>query len=225
MSDQNFESLSRRLLLQGAAVTSAGAALAACGGDDPPAGPHPDIIPLNALRAAELNAIAAYTAGAGILAMPPMGDPQTANAIVLLSIANNWKSQHQTHAAQLAAMITALGGTPVSDTSATFTAPPGFIPSVTNVLKLACNAEKSAAVAYNLTQAALTTGGSRFLAATIEGDETQHFITLYAILSGVASPNPSNIIAGIMDVVPKTFVARVGSMTNSLEDLAPLPYA
>ena len=225
MSDDSFQSLSRRLLLQGAAVGTAGAALAACGGDDPPAGPHPDIIPLNALRAAELNAIATYTAGVGILTSPPMGDPQAANAIVLLTIANNWKTQHTTHAAQLATAIRALGGTPVPDTSGSFTPPTGFIPSVTNVLKLACNAEKAAAIAYNATQASLTAATSRFLAATIEGDESQHFIVLYTILSGVAAPNPANIIAGIADVVPKTFVANVGGSTDSLEALADLPYA
>lgn len=225
MSDDSFQSLSRRLLLQGAAVGTTGAALAACGGDPAPTGPHPDIVPLNALRAAELNAIATYAAGLGILTTPPMGDPQTMNAIVLLNIANRWKMQHETHAAQLASAIRALGGTPVADSTGMFSMPTGFVPSVTNVLKLACNAEKAAAIAYNATQRALTAATSRFLAATIEGDETQHFIVLYAILSGVAAPNPLQIIAGLNDIVPKTFVGRLTTNMDSLEDLADLPYA
>ena len=141
--------LSRRALLGGAAVTGSALALQACGDDVGPVVPNPDIPPLNGLLAAEYGAIAAYTAGIPILEMPPTGDPLAANGPALGVIARAWQAQHREHAAQLAATVTAIGGTPVAESSITFTAPTGFTPNVRNVMVLACNAEKAVVFALS----------------------------------------------------------------------------
>ena len=115
--------LSRRALLGGAAVTGSALALQACGDDVGPVVPNPDIPPLNGLLAAEYGAIAAYTAGIPMLEMPATGDPLASSGFVIGAIARAWQTQHREHAAQLAATVTAIGGTPVAENSITFTAP------------------------------------------------------------------------------------------------------
>ena len=211
--------LSRRGLLGGFAATST-VTLAACGDDPVPSGPNPDITPLNALLSAEYEAIKAYEAGAGVLRMPPTGDPQAAQSAPLLVIAMNWQNHHRAHAVQLAAAITAIGGTPITEASVMFTLPTGFTPSVSNVLRLACNKERVAAVTYNRTVKALKSTNSRFLAGTIEGDETQHFIVLYALLKGIVTADAAGLITNIAEVVPKPFVVQVGTEMNSLQSVA-----
>lgn len=216
----NNESLSRRALLGGAVVTGSALALEACGDDVGPAVPNPDIIPLNNLLAAEYGAIKAYEAGIPILSNPMTGDPLAANGPVLSVIAMNWQNQHREHAAQLRTTITGIGGTPVSESTITFTAPTGFTPTVRNVMVLACNAEKAAAVAYNAAVKSMSAASSRYLAANIEGTETQHFVILYTLLKQVVAPNPTNLITMTGEVVPKAFVANVGGMTNGLTAIA-----
>jgi len=210
MTDSN--SLSRRSLLGGLAVT--GAAAVGCG-EDAPTGPSADVPTLNALLTAEYQAIKAYEAGLAVLRAPPMGDPQAAFSAPLVVIAGNWQNQHRDHARELAALIVTNRGTAVLESAVMFTAPQGFTPSVANVLKLACNAEKAAAVAYNGAVRALNSTNSRFLAGTIEGDETQHFIVLYTILKGIVAPDPAGLITNIGEVVPRSFVSQVGAGTGS----------
>lgn len=201
------DKLARRSILGGAAALGAGAALAGCGGDDPPAGPGADSATLNALITAEYNAILAYDAGLQVLRNPPMGDPQASVAIILATIANNWKYHHEEHAAALVAAAQLIAA-PTVERPTTFTPPAGFTASVANVLRLAANAERAAAIAYNNAVSTLTQGGNKFLAGSILGDETQHFIVLYSLLKGLAGPG-SNIVTGTGDVVPKAFVSTI----------------
>ena len=77
MNDIN--KLTRRGLLGTLAATST-VTLAACGDDAVPAGPNPDIIPLNNLLTKEYEAIKAYAAALPTLNMPPTRDPQAARA-------------------------------------------------------------------------------------------------------------------------------------------------
>ncbi len=220
------DKLSRRSFFRGAAAATSVGVVSACGGTNAPAGPDPDIIPLNAMLAAEYQAIAAYNAGLSILSAPPSGDPQAANALTLAAIATQWKTQHTAHAALLASTITGIGGTPVVQSTVTFTPPTGFTPSVTNVLKLAANLEKGAAIAYATAVANLSTAGNRFVAGTIEGDETQHFIVLYALLNGVVSPGVALAAMGTANVVPRTFVTSPTSDTSvGLDGLMAFTYA
>lgn len=216
--------LSRRALLGGAAVTGSALALEACGDDAAPVVANPDIPPLNNLLAAEYGAIAAYTAGIPILEMPPTGDPLAANGPALGVIARAWQAQHREHAAQLAATVTAIGGSPVAESSITFTAPMGFTPSVRNVMVLACNAEKAAAIAYNQAVKTMSSASSRYIAANIEGAETQHFVILYTLLKQVVAPNPASLISMINEIAPKGFVVSVGTATNGLSSIADFTY-
>ena len=218
-------SLSRRALLGGAAVTGSALALEACGEDAPAVTPNPDIGPLNNLLAAEYGAIVAYNAGIPILEMPPVGDPLAANGPALSVIATAWRAQHREHAAQLVTAITAIGGTPVVESTITFTAPTGFTANVRNVMVLACNAEKAAAIAYNQSVKTMTSASSRYIAGNIEGAETQHFVILYTLLKQVVAPNPTMLITMINEIAPKSFVASVGGMTNGLSSIADFTYA
>lgn len=218
-------SLSRRALLGGVAVTGSALALEACGEDAPAVTPNPDIGPLNNLLAAEYGAIVAYNAGIPILEMPPVGDPLAANGPALSVIATAWRAQHREHAAQLVTAITAIGGTPVVESSITFTAPTGFTANVRNVMVLACNAEKAAAIAYNQSVKTMTSASSRYIAGNIEGAETQHFVILYTLLKQVVAPNPTMLITMINEIAPKSFVASVGGMTNGLSSIADFTYA
>lgn len=218
-------SLSRRALLGGVAVTGSALALEACGEDAPAVTANPDIGPLNNLLAAEYGAIVAYNAGIPILEMPPVGDPLAANGPALSVIATAWRAQHREHAAQLVTAITAIGGTPVVESTITFTAPTGFTANVRNVMVLACNAEKAAAIAYNQSVKTMTSASSRYIAGNIEGAETQHFVILYTLLKQVVAPNATMLITMINEIAPKSFVASVGGMNNGLSSSADFTYA
>jgi hypothetical protein len=165
---------------------------------------------LNGLLADEYSAIATYAAAAPYLEKPSKGDPGAALAPVVLKIALHFSAQHTDHAAALVTAIKAVGGTPISNT-AKFDAPAGFTLTVTNIMKLAANAERAAAIVYNTTVASLSAATNRFLAAAISGDEAQHFIVLYALLQGIAQPGTALSTTTAADVVPATFVASVGT--------------
>jgi hypothetical protein len=189
--------------------------------DSGPSAPPPDILPLNSLLTAEFSLIRAYQAVMPVLQNPPVGDPLAANGPVLGAIAESWLAHHREHAAALVAAINALGGTPVSEASVTFTPPTGFTPNIRNAMVLLCNFEKGASVAYNRSVAAMTAASSRYLATIIEGAETQHFLVLYGLLKQVLAPNPANLITMINEVAPKAFVNNVGGMSNGLQSIAP----
>lgn len=183
---------------------SADGALNRDGGGDA----HPDIAPLNALLAAEYAAVIAYDAGAEILMSPPAGDPLGSLAPGLLAVAGRFQAQHRDHAVELARAVGALGGTPIAESSVNFVPPAGFTPSVENVLKLAANAEKAAAIAYDSSVAVLAEPQNRFVASAIEGDETQHYVVLAALVRGLATPGES---FAAPPVVPTSFVSSTTS--------------
>ena len=216
--------LSRRALLGGVAVTGSALALEACGEDALPVVANPDIPALNSLLAAEYNAIAAYAAGIPILDMPTPGDLLAANGPALGVIARAWQAHHREHAAQLATAITAMGGTPVLASAITFTPPTGFTATVHNVMVLACNAEKAAAIGYNQSVKTMSAASSRYIAGNIEGAETQHFVILYTLLKQVVAANPGGLISMIGEVAPKAFVTSVGGATNGLSSIADFRY-
>lgn len=169
-----------------------------------------DIPTLNALLSAEYNAIQAYTAGAGVLSAPPSGDPLAAAAPTVLAVAVHFQSQHRDHANALAAVITAAGGTPVAESSVMFTPPSGFTGTVTNVIKLAANAEKAASIAYAEVQKTLTTQMNAALVAAIGANETQHFTVLSLLAEGQITATAATM-AMATDVVPVAFVTAQNS--------------
>lgn len=250
MSD---ETSTRRTLLHGSALLGVAALLDACsasagGGNVGPdgsvlpldggvpagsdagvdAGPSPATIEagrLNALLGVEYTLIAAYAVVIPILMQPPTGDPLQANGPALSVIATSWQEHHRAHARELVSAVTALGATPVAESSVTFTAPTGFTATVRNAMVLLCNAEKGAAVAYNQAVAVMTTADARYLATIIEGAEAQHFVVLYTLLKQVVAPNATMLITMINEIAPKAFVNSVGSMPNGLSSIAPFNYS
>jgi hypothetical protein len=177
--------------------------------------PDADIDPLNALLSAEYNAITAYTAGAGLIGSAKAADPLYALREVITDIAVSIQAQHKLHAAALVDAIIGLQGTAVkeADIAAKFTAPAALVanPTISNVLKFAASAERGAAVAYNQVLAGLEDAKLRFLASAIEGDESQHFIVLAALVLGLAAPGPNLSTTTAAEVIPEAFVSTVGT--------------
>jgi hypothetical protein len=207
----------------GSAGTGGMAGTAGTGGM-PDAGADADIVPLNALLSAEYTAVAAYTAGAGLIMNAPMTDPLYALRQVIVDVAVSIQSQHKLHAKALVDAIVGLKGTPVveSEVAMKFKAPPELVanPSITNVLKFAAGAERGAAVAYNQVLAGLESAQLRFLASSIEGDETQHFIVIAALVLGLAAPGPMLSSTTANKVVPTAFVYTVGT-DKGLNEMPP----
>jgi bacterioferritin (cytochrome b1) len=174
-----------------------------------------DIAQLNALLRAEYNAITAYTAGAGLITNAVMTDQFYMLRSVIVDIAVSFQTQHRIHAAALVDSIASLSGTPVAeaDVAAAFKPPAALVanPSIMNVLKFAASAERGAAVAYNQVLAGLEDAKFRYLASAIEGDESQHFIVLAALILGLAVPTLKLNSTTATQVVPKAFVRSVGT--------------
>lgn len=193
---------------------SGGKPAAGSGGSQAQPAGDADIAPLNALLSAEYNAITAYGAGAGLIMKAPDKDPLYALREVIVQIAVDFQSQHKLHAAALVEAIEGLKGQPVqeSEVAAAFKPPKELLanPSITNVLKFAAGAERGAAVAYNQVLSGMEDARFRFLASSIEGDESQHFIVLAALVLGLAAPGPKLGKDTADDVVPEAFVTSVG---------------
>jgi ferritin-like protein len=183
-----------------------------------------DIEPLNALLKAEYTAVTAYSAGADLIGKAPDKDPLFALKDVIAGIAVDFQSQHKLHAEALVDAIKSLDGKPVveSDVAADFKPPAELVanPTITNVVKFAAGAERGAAVAYNQVLSGLENAKFRFLASSIEGDESQHFIVLASLILGLAAPTDKLNVDKAGDVVPEAFVSTVGTH-NGLDKTPP----
>lgn len=175
---------------------------------------------LNALLSAEYDAIATYTAGAGIIA-DDAATPQATRDLVT-DVAVHFQSQHQEHAAALKAIIEDNGGTPVSD-SMMAKIPESFDePTTVGVMKLAADKEKQAAVAYADVMKSISTQAAAKLVASIGAVETQHFVVLYLLVEGLIEANAMTAMSPTL-VVPAAFVLDVGGDgTQSLESFEAL---
>lgn len=220
------DELSRRETLSGGAALLAGvgAALAVSAVTrDAEAQSAADVMVLNALLRAEYEAQQAYDSAIGYFGSPAMDDSGRALAAAAGLVATHYRSQHVDHGTRLASLIMNLQGTPISQSTVIFTPPTamGFTRTVRNYLRLACNAEKAAAIAYTNALKSLTNVTAAELAAAIGGVETQHFIVLYLLLKGVATPG---MAAATMasELSPRSFVAITGETTDlsSVPDFA-----
>ena len=164
-----------------------------------------DVSPYNALLAAEYGAIAAYTAGAGILSSPPSGDPLASAAPTVLAVAGHFLAQHQAEAAQLVATITEAGGTPVDQATIHFDIPADFSASVLNVIRLAANAERAATIAYANSVSVIADPDDARLLVSISGVHAQHFAVLSLLADGIIAAT-GNTMAQANDVVPAAFI-------------------
>lgn len=205
--------LNRRTVLQGAATVGAAAVVTqACspmsGGND--AGVNPDIALVNALLAAEYKAIDAYTQGAAVLQQDTSALGQ-----LVLAVAVEFQRDHKDHAALLVKTVDGLGGTPVNEADHKFTLPSGFVANTTNVMKLACNEERRAAVAYNGVIKSLKDKTNRFISAAIQGDETMHYVVLAALIEGLAVPTAALTTSAADKVVPQAYASSTLSQGGS----------
>ncbi len=211
----NDEVTRRDALGNGAAAVLAGAAALAVSavGGEAHAQSAADVAILNTLLRAEIEAQRAYEAATSTLMMPDSMDPDRAAGPAAAAIAGHFRSQHVEHAMRLRAMIMSAQGTPVDATTILFTPPMGFRLTVKNILRLACNKERAAAIAYVDAIKRLSSQSAAELAAAIGGVETQHFVVLYLLLRGVVTPGMM-IAAAVSDVSPRAFVAIEGESSD-----------
>ena len=188
----------------------------------PESSPTADNDILNALLTAEYDAIATYTAGASIIAADTV-TPQATRDIVT-NVAVHFQDQHKQHAAALAKFIQHNGGTPVTDSMkaklpASF---PAATATTTDVMKLATDKEKHAAVAYVQVMKSISTLTAAKLVSAIGAVETQHFIVLYLLVEGLIEANDGTAMNPTL-IVPAAFVLDVGAAgTANLEKFAAL---
>ena len=222
--------LTRREVLVRAAASAAGIGLAlsissaarkASAKIDPPPDPAKDNGVLNALLAAEFDAVATYTAGAAIIAADAGTDPDTKT--VVTDVAVHFQSQHMQHAAALKKLIEDNGGTPVADTG--MASIPASFPAAattTDVIKLGADKEKQAAYIYAEVMKTITTQTAAKLVAAIGAVETQHFVVLYLLAEGLIAPTAMTGMSPTL-VVPAAFILNVGEPgTTNLENFPEL---
>lgn len=221
--------LSRRQVIVRAAATAASLGLAvslstasrrakAAVNPEPDAAADNDV--LNALLTAEYDAIATYTAGAGLIAADT--DTPQATRDLVTDVAVHFQDQHKQHAAALKKMIEDNDGTPVVD-SMEAKIPESFDePTTVGVMKLAADKEKQAAVAYANVMKSISTGAAAKLVASIGAIETQHFVVLYLLVEGLIEANAMTAASPTL-IVPAAFVLDVGGAgTTNLETFAAL---
>lgn len=183
--------LSRREALSGgaAALVGVGTAFALVAeGRDAHAQTMGDVNALNALLRQEYQMQQAYDLATGYLMMPAMDDPQRAVGTAASVLTRRFRAQHADHAMRLTNLIRNFQGTPASESMEVFTPPPGFSRTVANFLRLACNREKAAAVAYTEALKSLSNATAAELVAGIAGVQTQRFIVLYLLLKQAIMP-------------------------------------
>ncbi|MFO0646758.1 MAG: ferritin-like domain-containing protein [Polyangiales bacterium] len=170
---------------------------------------------LNTLLRSEYEAQRAYDRAIEYFGAPAMDDPARSTAATVRLVATHYRSQHIDHGRRLAQLIMLLRGTPVSQSSVLFTPPAsmGFTQTVQNWLRLMCNVEKAAAIAYVNALKNLSNVTAAELAAAIGGVETQHFIVIYLLLKGVATPGTAATTM-VSEICPRSVVAIAGETTD-----------
>ncbi|MFY2556401.1 ferritin-like domain-containing protein [Corallococcus terminator] len=213
--------LARRRLLQGFAAVTAASALPACEVTERPnsqnqLGPIDlarEAGALNTLLAAEYTLLDAYAQNAVILTdardSPSRPQEERDFAALALALTARFQQDHEAHAALLSTTVTNLGGNAVRADEVSYTPPPNFRPSVGNVLKLTANEERRSAIAFNRVLKGLQTQEHRFILASIEGVDTQHFMVLKALIEALVDVTPALDTAR---VVPQPFVSSTESL-------------
>ncbi len=184
---------------------------------------------LKALIKAERNAIKTYEAGKGVIDAAPSSDPLSGFRGVITAIALHFRQQHLDHAAKLVEYLKSQGGTDdVGEGAAQI--PSGFVANIKNVVDLATNAEKAAAIAYTEVQKSLGRMENAELAAAIGSVETQHFVVLQLVARGFVVPpsatqgKSADEMAGVAaKFAPSSFVISVKGSPSLADDKA-LPF-
>ncbi|HET9929388.1 MAG TPA: hypothetical protein VFQ35_01820, partial [Polyangiaceae bacterium] len=123
-------------------------------------------------------------------------------------------------------MAKTLGAAPTPEATvvASFAPPAGLIAntSITNALKFVATSERQAAVRTNQTLASIAAPELRALASSIEGMQTQHFVLLAALVTGVVAPGPTLDKTRASALFPSTLVLSHASHAGL--DQAPPDY-
>jgi bacterioferritin (cytochrome b1) len=167
-----FEVARRRFLGVGGMALSGSAVALLAGRDvlaaaEKSANPANDVAILNSALAAELEAIAAYSvgAGSGLLKGP------------VLALATTFQGHHKQHADVLAGTVKRLGGTP-AEAKAKYTFPVETLKTQNDVLRFAGSLEKGAVSAYLGAVPLFKDRELAKAAASILGDEAMHWAVL-----------------------------------------------
>src|SRR6476469_10787999 len=164
----------RRTFLGVSGLGLSGAAVALLAGRDSlaaaaeaNANPANDVAILNSALAAELEAIAAYSvgAGSGLIKGP------------VLALATTFQGHHKQHADVLAGAVKRLGGKP-AEAKAKYTFPVETLKTQNGVLRFAANLEKGAVSAYLGAVPSFKDRELSKAAASILGDEAMHWAVL-----------------------------------------------
>jgi rubrerythrin len=180
------DAISRRTLVRSSATAlgaGSGALLAACGSRSDRAsssgGGRGDVALLNSLLELEQLAIAAYTAGIGILRTRALG------------LGRRILQQEHDHANRLSVAIALAAGTPVAPRER-YDFP--RVEAQADVLALGASIENAAIAAYIDAIPMLSTPDLRATAASIVTDDAEHLALLDAALG--RDPLPSALVAG-----------------------------
>ena len=184
---------------------------------------NPNAEHLNTLLASTYHMTTAYTAITGLISDAPATDPLITLREVLVQIVTSVQAQHRLHASRL---VEELGAEAISEASvvAQFTAPPGLIAntSISNALKFVAGAERDAAVLGNRTLSEISDPELRALASSIEGNQTQHFVLLAALVAGLVVAGPNLDKAHAATLFPAAFAGSAGK--NQGLDTTPPDY-
>ncbi|QSQ11712.1 ferritin-like domain-containing protein [Myxococcus landrumensis] len=223
------EALSRRAALRTAAGLGLTAGLLTRGSPAHAQFAPTDVDALKSLLIAERNAIKTYQAGIAVLDAAASTDPLLRFRGIITAIARHFMAQHSDHAAKLSLFITRQGGVDdVGDGEAQV--PSDFVPSIQNVLDLATNAEKAAAIGYTDAQQHLNAADNADLAAAIGAVESQHFVVLHLAARGFVTPaastahQPADALTSVAaQFVPTSFALTVDG-SPGLDDETLLPF-
>ncbi len=179
-------SLPRRSLMTGAALSAAAVALLTGSSDIAmaTAATPEDLGVLNTALGLEYQGIAAYQIGAesGLLKQP------------VLKVALQFQSDHKKHAEALSGAIAKLGGTPVTAKKPSeYGFPTHALKSQADVLKFAAGLEQGAVSAYLGAVAAFGDRELAKVAASILGNEAQHWSLLLNALG--QNPDPGAFVS------------------------------
>jgi hypothetical protein len=165
---------SRRTFLTGSALGLSGAAVALLGGRDALAaaqdksdGGAGDVAILNAAIAAEHQAIAAYSVGAGSGLLKGS----------VLTLATTFQGHHKQHVDVLSGVVTKLGGKPAA-AQPNYSFPVETLKTQNDVLRFAATLEKGAVSAYLGAVPKFKDRELSKAAASILGDEAMHWAVL-----------------------------------------------
>ncbi|MCP3099152.1 ferritin-like domain-containing protein [Myxococcus sp. K15C18031901] len=194
-----------------------------------PRGAPDDRAVLRALLTTERDTLKTYDVVLAAIDAVSSTDPLFLFQGVLKATALHFRDHHREHATLVVRYLTQQGGTDdVGEGQAHI--PAGFVPSLQNVIDLATNAEKDAALAHGEAQKTLTEGGNAGLASAISATESQHFVLLDLVARGFVLPpaatahQPADALAAsTARLVPRAFVVTQGD-SPGLEDERDLPF-